>query len=330
MKRLAWFVIAFAFVLGASCKKADYPTETREVFGLPVTVTIFADAKSTVNPKDAFDKAFATMTWWQRAALESGPQNQVEKISTGAGRESIPVDPPVYDMLMRALQINDMAGEYFDIRYGPLLDLWKVDKGLSKPSQAEIDTALTCVTQGGMFVAGKSILLSKEGMRFDVRGFVDAWAVDRAADELVNNGVTAFEVRTPYLTRLVGLPAGDQSYDAKLGAAKGEKPAWAAVNMTPGGLAFVPAQPQADKLGMVRAVMNPATGQLANGSAAVLAKDCATAYGLAYALLASGDLTKLKDKAKTEIQSYILYRDGEATQTLAADGMLKDKLRVLQ
>jgi thiamine biosynthesis lipoprotein ApbE len=330
MKRLVLSVIAAALLIGAGCKKIEYPTETREVFGVPVTVTVFTDGETKVDAKAAFERAFATMMWWQRAALEPGPQNQVEKISTGSGRESIPVDPVVYDMLMRALQINDMVGEYFDIRYGPMLDAWKVDKGLTKPSQAEIDTALTFVTQGGMFVAGKSILLSKEGMRFDVRGFVDAWAVDRAADELVNNGVTAFEIRTPYLTRLVGAPANEKSYDSKLGAAKGEKPAWATVNMTPGGLAFLPAQPAADKLGFVRAVLNPATGELANGSACVLAKDCATAQGLAYALLAAGDAGKLKEKGKAELKSYILYRDGDATQTLAADGMLKEKLRVLQ
>lgn len=69
------------------------------------------DAKPE-NLKPAFDAAFSMLGAYEKTTVAPGPENQLEKIAGGAGKESVPVDTTVYAMLMRALQLNDMTGRH--------------------------------------------------------------------------------------------------------------------------------------------------------------------------------------------------------------------------
>ncbi|MBK6910841.1 MAG: FAD:protein FMN transferase [bacterium] len=316
-------IAALTIVLGCQSAKDKFPAETRTVFGVPVTVTFFiADAKPE-EVKAGFDAAFKTLETYERNVATPGATNQLEKIAAGAGRESVPVDTTVYALIMRGLQLNELTGQAFDLRYGPLLDAW-TKAGNGTPPQADVDSALALIKTGGMFVAGKSILLSKPNMRFDARGFVDAWAIDRAAEVLNAKGFAAFEIRTPYAVRIVGMPVNQQSREIKLGNPQTADSSWAKLDMAQGGMAYVPARG-----GSGRLVLDPRTGQMASGAAIAMAKDCATAFGLAYAIAVDGDAAKLTDKGRAELLGHIRISGSGPTYQVAADGGLKDRFKTL-
>ncbi len=329
MRRYATFLILLALAVAAGCQKPGdrFPSETRTVFGVPVTVTFFSTDTKPVDLKPGFDAVFELLNWYESAALTPGENNQLEKIAGGAGRESVPVDTSVYSMLMRALQLNDLTAEAFDLRYGPLLDAWLATGKPAKPAQAEIDTALSLIKTGGMFVAGKSILLSKPNMKFDARGFVDAWAIDRAVEKLNQKGFKAFEIRSPYAVRIVGMPVNEHSRSVKLVDPQLGDSVFATVQMAQGGLAYLPAQQRAAN--GYRLVVDPRTGELASGASVAMAKDCATAFALAYAISVDGDASKLTEKGAAELMGHIRISGRKPSYTIAADGALKDKFKSL-
>ncbi|MBK6766080.1 MAG: FAD:protein FMN transferase [bacterium] len=273
-------------ILALGCGKGQdrFPHETRTVFGIPVTVTFFLPDSKPEDVKSGFEVAFSTLSWYEAAGLKPGAENQLEKIAAGAGKESVPTDTLIYSLLMRGLQLNDMTDEAFDLRYGPLLDAWTIGGRVAKPAQAELDSALSLIKTGGMFVAGKSILLSRPKMRFDVRGFLDAWAIDRAAEKLTAKGYSMFEIRTPFASRVVGLPTGQQSYEMKLGNPETADSTWATLAVAPCGVAYFPTTPVRDGLGNFRFVVDPRNGNQSAGGVVAMAKDCATAFALGYAL----------------------------------------------
>ena len=324
MRRYA-ILLSLALVAIVGCQKSGdrFPSETRTVFGVPVTVTIFLPDAKPDDLKGAYDAAFTILGAYEKSAFGSGPDNQLQKIADGAGRESVPVDTAIYSMLMRGLQLNELTGQPFDLRDGPLLDAW-TKAGNGTPPQADVDSALALIKAGGMFVAGKSILLSKPNMRFDARGFVDAWAIDRAVEVLNAKGFAAFEIRTPYAVRIVGMPVNQQSREIKLGNPQTADSSWAKLDMAQGGMAYVPARG-----GNGRLVLDPRTGQMASGAAIAMAKDCATAFGLAYAIAVDGDAAKLTDKGRAELLGHIRISGSGPTYQVAADGGLKDRFKTL-
>jgi thiamine biosynthesis lipoprotein ApbE len=329
MRHFAIFSVLFALMLAVGCKKAEenYPSETRTVFGVPVTVTIFVKDATPESLKPGFDAAFSTLSEVEKAVTAPGPNNQLEKIAAGAGKESVPVDTLVYAMLMRGLQLNDMTSEAFDLRYGPLLDAWLASGKPAKPAQADLDSALALIKTGGMFVAGKSILLSKPNMRFDARGYADAWAIDRAAEKLNQKGFTAFEIRSPYAVRIVGMPMNQQAVDVMLSSGQPGDSAFACVSMGQGGLAYL--TPEIHDATGYRLVVDPRTGELSQGGMIATAKDCATAYALAFALLVDGDASKLAEQGKAELMGSVRVSGSKPNYSLAAEGSLKDRIKTL-
>jgi len=319
-------ILCFAtllIMLGCQSAKEKFPSETRNVFGIPVTVTFFLPDAKPEDVKSGYDAVFMVLAQYEGSVFRPGANNQLEKIAGGAGRESIPVDTNVYNLIMRGLQLNDMTGQAFDLRYGPLLDAY-VKAGNGAPSQAEIDTALSLIKTGGMFVAGKSILLSKPNMRFDARGLAEAWAIDRAVEALNAKGFTAFEIRTPYAARVVGMPVNQQSREFKLANPQTADSAWAKVNMPQGGLAYLPAKGVGGRL-----VIDPRSGKMAQGAAVAMAKDCVTAFGLAYGICVDGDASKLSDKGRAELLGHIRISGSSPSYQIAADGGLKDRIKTL-
>lgn len=325
MRRYAILLsLALAAIVGCQKSGDRFPSETRTVFGVPVTVTIFLPDAKPDDLKNAYDAAFSILGAYEKSAFGSGPDNQLQKIADGAGRESVPVDTAIYSMLMRGLQLNDLTSEAFDLRYGPLLDAWMASGKPTKPSQADIDSALSLIKTGGMFVAGKSILLSKPKMRFDARGFAEAWAIDRATEKLNEKGFGAFEIRTPYAVRVVGMPQNEQSRSVKISDPSGGDSTWATVSMAQGGLAFLPPQGKGGRL-----ILDPRTGELAKGAALAMSKDCATAFALAYAVAVDGDASKMTDKGRAELMGSIRVSGSKPSYTIAADGALKDRIKTL-
>ena len=209
-------VLLFALSF-AGCGKggAKGLSETRDVLGTKVTISIFDQGMKAGDAKSIFDESFNLMADWQKKTLDPGDGNQVFGLSKGAGTQSIPVDPSVFEMLMKALRLYDQTGKIFDIRYGPMLDIWGFDSKPRVPAPAELDTAKKLVADGGMFIAGNSILLARKGMRFDVREIAVGHAFDMVANKLAERGIRTASITSPRIFRAIGDPPNKRGFEVE-------------------------------------------------------------------------------------------------------------------
>ena len=320
-------VVAIAFV---GCGKAakSYPSETRKVMGTSVTITVFDPGLKQSDVKAVFNEVFSMMADWQKKTLDPGADNQVYGISKGAGNQSIPVDPAVFDMLMKALRLYDQSGKVFDIRYGPMLDLWGFDNKPHVPAQADLDSMKALVSDGGMFIAGKSILLAKKGMRFDVRQIAVGHMFDLAAAQLAAKGIRTALISCPTVCRTMGDPPDHHGFEWTISHPQKDGQPWAKVTVPVGGTAYASASAGHFDAGgkAYTALLDPRTGMPATNCAGALvqAPDAATAQALAYALYVAGNTDGFDKDGKAAVGGTAIIRDAGGQMKITQTGSLSD------
>jgi thiamine biosynthesis lipoprotein len=317
-------------LLSSGCSKSGKNglSETRKVFGTDVTITIFDPGFKSDNAKALFDDAFGIMADWQKKTLDPGADNQVAGISKGAGTQSIPVDAPVFEMLMKALRLYDQTGKVFDIRYGPMLDAWGFDGKPHVPAKAELDSLKPLVSDGGMFIAGNSILLAKKGMRFDVREIAVGQAFDMAAARLAERGIRTASICSPHVCRTMGdLPDG-RGFKWVIADPLHPDQSWATVWVPVGGTAYASASEGEFKADgkTYSAMLDPRTGMPVNqcAGAVVQAPDAATAQALAYSLYVAGSPDGFDSNGKAAIGGSVIVHDDAGQYKTTQTGSLSD------
>ncbi|MBU1920934.1 FAD:protein FMN transferase [bacterium] len=290
-------------------KTIEYPTETRETLGTKVTITLYAEGQLVDNIQRIFDQAFATMAHWEQMTLSGGDLNQVTKISEGAGTQSMTVDPEVFEMIMAATRLHDSSGQLFDIRIGPLFDAWDFDSTPTVPDSATLAGAVELVKNGGMFVAGKSILLAKEGMRFDVRHLVEGYIFDLIAKQLLEQGFLNFSIASPSVFLAVGNSPDQRGFDFALHHPLIADSIWANVYVQSGGYAYLsPIIGRFEQDGkFYHSLLNPMTGLPAENLAGTIvhAENAATAEAMAYAVFVRNPDQEIPEEGRELIKGSI-------------------------
>ena len=321
--------VAAILALNGCGKVKSYPSETRTVMGTSVTVTVYDPGMKTSDLKPVFSQIFDTMTDWQKKTLDPGADNQVSGISKGAGNQSIPVDAPVFEMLMKALRLYDQTGKVFDIRYGPMLDLWGFDGKPRVPTTAELDSMKPLVSDGGMFIAGNSILLAKKGMRFDVREIAIGHAFDMATSVLAQHGIHSATISSPRICRAMGDPPDKRGFKMTLANPLHPEQPWATVWAPIGGTAYTPASVGHFEAGgkTYSAMLDPRTGMPVSqcAGAVVQAPDAATAQALAYALYVAGSTDGFDKDGKAAVGGSLIVRDQGGQLQVTKNGSLADR-----
>lgn len=339
MSRNSRFFALIAFVViaaaAAGCaKKAGAPTATRTVLGTTVAITLYDPGLKAKDAQPVFDAVFALLADWDTKTLSRTDANQVAAISGGAGNQSIPTDPPVHELLMKALRLYDASGQVFDIRYGPMLDLWGFDAAPHVPTQAELDTVKALVTDGGMFVAGNSILLAKQGMRFDVREIAIGHAFDLAAAKLAESGIRSAVIGSPFVWRTMGDAPDPRGFKTMLAHPQTGAENWATVWLPVGGSAFAAPYKQSFQAGgsTYHSFLDPRTGLPARKCAAALvqAPDAATAQALAYGVFVFGTPDSLDAGGKRSVGGSLVVNENGGKLDVQPSGSLADRFELAQ
>jgi thiamine biosynthesis lipoprotein len=227
---------------------------------------------------------------------------------------------------MAATRLHDQSGEFFDVRIGPLLDAWDFDGSPHVPGSADIDSALSLVRDGGMFVAGKSILLAKNGMRFDVREFVEGYVFDRIAEQLRKKGFRKFVIHSPRVWRTVGTLPDDKGFELKLSHPFIADSIWTTLTVSSGGFAYLSPTRNLFSEGGKRyhSLLNPYTGMPGDRLAGVViaADDAATAQAMAYAEFVRAENDTIPQKGIDKIKGTLEIRSDGGSFTTKSAGSL--------
>lgn len=322
-------ILLSVFLLSGCRKSPAYPSETRDVMGTSVTITVYDPGASPNDMKPVFGEIFTLLSDWEKQTLLPGTMNQVAGLSKGAGAQSVPLDPKVFGMLMKALQFYDASGKVFDVRYGPMLDAWQFGSNPRVPSKTVLDSLRSLVTDGGMFVAGNSILLAKPGMRFDAREIALGYGLDLAAAKLAERGVRTAMIATPRVCRTMGDPPNRKGFPFKVANPLKPKEAWGEAWIPVGGIAYASAGVDRFESGgkAYHGLLDPRTGMPADKCASVIvhSPDAVTAQAFAYAIFVWGTTDSLAAEGRTNVSGSVIIRDQGGKFDATAKGSLADR-----
>jgi thiamine biosynthesis lipoprotein len=300
--------------------------------GTKVTIVVYDPGMTMQDMKPVFTEVFNLLGDLGRKTLLPGTLNEVAGLSSGAGNQSVPLDATVFDLVMKSLSLYDASNKVFDVRYGPLLDLWQFGAKPRVPAKAELDSALSLVADGGMFVAGNSILLAKRGMRFDVRELALGYAFDLAAAKMTERGVRTAMIYSPRVCRTMGDPPERRGFPFTVANPLKSDTPWAEVWVPVGGTAYASASVDRFVAGgkAYHSLLDPRTGMPAERCAGALvqARDAATAQAMAYAVFVWGTPDSLASEGKAAVSGAAVVRDKNGMLDVSTSGSLAGRIEV--
>jgi FAD:protein FMN transferase len=330
LSSLLALALCTSLLVMAGCKsktaESKWPSDTRDAFGTKFTVTVFDPNQKPDALKRIFDEAFTAIAQFEGKVYKPGADNQITGLSKGAGEQSIPVDQTVFDFLMKGMRFYDYGGQTYDLRYGPMLDAWGFDTKPRVPAAAELDTLKGLVAQGGMFVAGTSILLAKPAMRFDTREIAVGYALDLAAKRLAEVGIRSAAISTPNTWRFIGDPPEQQGFPARIRNPLKADSVWATIYSPVGGLAVKSVSDGAFSGNgqTYHRILDPRSGLPASKLAAAIVQspDAVTAQAMAYSLMVTGSIDSCDNNGKAAVGGAVLVKNAGGNLTEAKSGTL--------
>lgn len=144
------------------------------------------------------------------------PASEISRVNARADREPVKVDPRVFNLLQRCIEISRLTSGVFDINIVPFLRLWgfTVDGG-RVPSSVELDHAK--VNAGIQYVKlndeDYTVRFKKKGVSIDLGAVGKGYAIERAVEILRECGVTSGLVHGGTSTVYgIGSPPGQASW----------------------------------------------------------------------------------------------------------------------
>jgi len=157
----------------------------------------------------------AAAVFKDRLDLFSSEENAIEKLN--AERGPMKVSPELYGFLLRVSDLNEMVGDEWNPYLGDVRKLWGVDS--STPSHPHPDSLYNAV----MAASGTRIVLSGDnqvalegdGSLYLGRAVL-GWAIDEAAQLLIDSGVRAAVISAGGAYRQWGKPSADDLWAVKI------------------------------------------------------------------------------------------------------------------
>jgi thiamine biosynthesis lipoprotein len=322
LSKISITLFAVTILIGFSgCAPKEKPiSETQPLLGTEVTITVYDKGQTRESLQPAFDEAFGIMRELEAKILTPGPENELDRVAAAAGNQSVPLSPKLFDLVMDALKLYEETDKIFDIRVKPMMDAYDFDGEPRVPTDAELDSLKQLVAEGGLFVAGKSILLSKKGMGFTLYAIGPGYILDRAAEALAGKGIQSARIQAGHLIRFNGEPPDSRGFELSVVDPDNPDKPLGTQYLPAGGCAMVTCDEGAfEKDGKkYHRLLDPRTGRPADlcTAFAVHANDAAHAQALAVTAFIVGpdDGLKLLDKFAGTTGLVLYEQNGQAVR----------------
>lgn len=202
-KTLSFILISTALV--ASCGRTPPTKAQRMLLGTVVNITI-ADKGTVEDAETELDGIFARLEKLDKLWSGRMEGSDMTSLTANAGLKSHPLDEKTYALLARGTQLQELTDNLFNMRLGPVTDLWGFHTGNPHiPEAWEIKDTLPLV-KGAMLFADSSCLLSEKGMKLDFGGIAKGYGVDLAVENMLAAGMKSGIVEAGGDLRTFGTP----------------------------------------------------------------------------------------------------------------------------
>jgi thiamine biosynthesis lipoprotein len=158
------------------------------VMGTVVNISIY-NSGAVEDPRQEIKFALNKLEEYDHLWSISNPNSVISRMNSEAGIKSVSVDDKTLYLLLNSVKLEEKTGGAFNIRIGPITDLWGFHTEHPRlPSTLEITDVLPLV-KGAIYFAGNSCLLGKTGMKLDLGGIAKGYGVDLTMDYLLERGI---------------------------------------------------------------------------------------------------------------------------------------------
>ena len=173
------------------------------IMGTRIAVQLWTDDAALA--RHAIDSVIAEMHRTDRLMSTYKPESQLSQVNARAYERPVSVDPDIIDVVTKSCHYSRLSEGLFDVTYASVGHLYDYREG-RHPSEAEIEAALPAVDYRQVEVDRErcTIRFLRPGMRIDLGGFAQGWAVDRGAEILRSLGIANAMVTAGGDTRLLG------------------------------------------------------------------------------------------------------------------------------
>ena len=165
---------------------------TLKLMGSRFDITVVAKDQ---QEGDAYiDLAVAEITRIEKLISSWDHDSQTSAINAAAGKNSVSVDPELFNLIKRAISISKLTDGAFDISYASMDKIWKFDGSMSRmPDEEAIKASVARVGYQNIVLdeANNTVFLKNEGMKIGFGAIGKGYSADRAKALLIEKGVAA-------------------------------------------------------------------------------------------------------------------------------------------
>jgi FAD:protein FMN transferase len=186
--------------------------------------TIQVHHRPEQDPRPALAAAFAKIASLDRMMTDYDPSSELSRLSAGAPHEKpVPVSADLAAILRHAERVSRDTEGAFDVTVGPLTRLWRQARRQKRIADEEKRTAaLATVGWRNLeitHVEGRDFVrLHRPGMRLDLGGIAQGYAVDVAFEMLVEAGYRHILINASGDIRVGEAPPGEPGWKIGLTA----------------------------------------------------------------------------------------------------------------
>jgi FAD:protein FMN transferase len=196
-----------------SSHTAKLPSRSFRSMGTVAAVTLggdYADRFETVaeNIQAMFDRLESEMSVFR-------PGSAICELSRMAGVGPVAVPEDTFRVLSLGQHFGGVSGNAFSIAAAPLVGLWGFNGApvpISPPSDASITRTLELVDCRHLVLRDGTAFLPLKGMAVDVGGIAKGYAVDRAYDYCLSEGIEDFLIDFSGNVRAAGRPSPKENW----------------------------------------------------------------------------------------------------------------------
>lgn len=186
----------------------------RPVMGTFAQVTVVA--KDTAAARLCIDRAFAAVDHVDQTMSDYSEDSELTRLNKTAFDHEVKVSPELFAVLCAAKHYSQISGGAFDVTVGPEVQLWRTmaQTGIP-PTPQQIEQARAKVGYDKLILnpETQTVQFEQEGMRLDLGGIAKGYAIDLAAEAIMQHGALGGMVDIGGDIRCFGLdPSGGSEW----------------------------------------------------------------------------------------------------------------------
>jgi thiamine biosynthesis lipoprotein len=151
-------------------------------------------ASDTVSAEENMKTVIAEVSRIEELISDWKPTSQVSKVNDSAGISAVKVDPEVFDLTARAINLSKITNGAFDISFAAMDRIWKFDGSMSvMPSPELIRKSVLKVGYKNIILdsVNSTIFLKLKGMKIGFGALGEGYAADKCRKLMLSKGIKA-------------------------------------------------------------------------------------------------------------------------------------------